>query len=74
MKLGEYSGNILGEQYTAIVFHLHVLTSPDWAAIVEENLHLISDRTMVTSANMQVTDEVGSTPQNSGVDTGSLLL
>ncbi len=47
MKLGEYSGNILGEQDTAIAFHLDVLTSPDRAAIVEENLHFISNRTIM---------------------------
>ena len=46
MKLGEYSENILGEQDTAIAFHLDVLTSPDRAAIVQENLHFISNRTM----------------------------
>ena len=55
MKLGEYSGNILGEQDTAIAFHLDALTSPDRSAIVEENLHFISNRTMVTSAHMQAT-------------------
>jgi choline dehydrogenase-like flavoprotein len=45
-----------------------ILTSPDQAAAVEKNLHFIPNRTMVTSAHMQATDKMGSTPQNSVVD------
>ena len=59
--------NILGEQDMAMAFHLHVLTSPDRAAVVEENLHFISNRTMVTSAHIQATNKMDSTPQNSVV-------
>jgi hypothetical protein len=36
-----------------MAFHPHVPTSPDQAAVVEENLHFISNRTMVTSAHMR---------------------
>jgi hypothetical protein len=57
--------NILGEQDTAMAFHPHVLASPDRAAVVEANLHFISNLTMVTSAHMQATDKMGSAPQNS---------
>ena len=46
-------------------FHSHVLTFPDRAVVVEENLHFISNRTMVTSAHMQATDKMGSTRQDS---------
>jgi choline dehydrogenase-like flavoprotein len=67
VKLGEYSGKYSCEQDTAMAFHPHVLNSPDRAAVVEENLHFISNRTMVTSAHMQATDKMGSTPQNSVV-------
>jgi hypothetical protein len=46
-----------------MAFYPHVLTSPDRAAVVEVNLHFISNRTMVTSAQVQATDKMGSTLQ-----------
>ncbi|WP_433968499.1 hypothetical protein [Tunturiibacter gelidiferens] len=54
------AANILGEQDTTVAFHTHVLTSPDQAAVVEENLHFISNRTMVTSAPIQATNKMDS--------------
>src|SRR5271170_6154828 len=50
-----------------MAFHPHVLTSPDRATVVEESLHFISNRMMVTSADMQATNKMDSTPQNSVV-------
>jgi choline dehydrogenase-like flavoprotein len=59
--------DILGDPDTDVVFRPLVLTSPDQAAVVEKNLHFISNRTMVTSAHMQATNKMGTTPQNSVV-------
>ena len=30
-----------------MVFHLHVMTSPDWAVVVKKNLYCFSNRTMI---------------------------
>ena len=51
-----------------MTFHPHVLTSPDRAAVVEENRHFISNRAMVTSVPMQPTNKMGSAPQNGIVE------
>jgi hypothetical protein len=51
-----------------VTFHPHVLTSPDRAAVVEENRHFISNRAMVTSVPMQPTNKMGSAPQNGIVE------
>jgi choline dehydrogenase-like flavoprotein len=59
--------NILGQEGAATELRPQVLTSPDQAAVVEKNLHFIANRTMVTSAHMQATNKMGSTPQNSVV-------
>jgi choline dehydrogenase-like flavoprotein len=44
-----------------------VLTSPDQAALVEKNLTFAENRSIVTSAHMQATDKMGSSPQSSVV-------
>ena len=44
-----------------------VLTSPDQAALVEQNLRFVSNRSVVTSAHMQATDKIGTSPENSVV-------
>jgi choline dehydrogenase-like flavoprotein len=59
--------NILGEQSASTELRPRVVSSPDQAAIIEKNLHFISNRTMVTSAHMQATNKMGSSPQNSVV-------
>jgi len=59
--------NILGGASGTEQFRPQVLTSPDQAASVEKNLHFIPNRTVITSAHMQATDKMGSTPQNSVV-------
>jgi choline dehydrogenase-like flavoprotein len=59
--------NILGEQNASTELRPRVVTSPDQAAIIEKNLRFISNRTMVTSAHMQATNKMGSSPQNSVV-------
>ncbi len=59
--------NILGEQSASTALRPQVVTSTDQAGTVEKNLHFLSNRTMVTSAHMQATDKMGSTPQNSVV-------
>lgn len=59
--------NILGEPSASSGLRPQVLTSPDQAAIVAKNLHFVPNRTMVTSAHMQATDKMGSTPNNSVV-------
>jgi choline dehydrogenase-like flavoprotein len=59
--------SILGEESGATELLPQVLTSPDQAALIERNLHFISNRTMVTSAHMQATDKMGSGPENSVV-------
>ena len=51
-----------------MTFHPHVLTSPDRAAVVEENRHFISNRATVTSVPMQPTNKMGSSPQNGIVE------
>ena len=57
-----------------MTFHPHVLTSPDRAAVVEENRHFISNRAMVTSVPMQPTNKMGSAPQNGIVEQDSHVL
>ena len=59
--------NLLGEQGGATELHPQILTSSDEAALVEKNLHFVPDHTMITSAHMQSTDKMGSTPENSVV-------
>jgi choline dehydrogenase-like flavoprotein len=59
--------NILGEQGVKNRLDPQILTSPDQAAMVEKNLHFISNRTIVTSAHMQATNKMGSSPQSSVV-------
>ena len=44
-----------------------VLTSPDQAALIEKNLHFIANESIVTSAHMQATDKMGTSPQSSVV-------
>jgi len=44
-----------------------VLTSPDQAALVEQNLNFIANQSLVTSAHMQATDKMGANPQDSVV-------
>jgi choline dehydrogenase-like flavoprotein len=44
-----------------------VLTSPDQAELVEKNLRLIANESIVTSAHMQATDKMGASLRNSVV-------
>lgn len=50
--------NFLGDRSAATGLSPEVITSPAQAAMVEKNLHFISNRTMVTSAHMQATDKL----------------
>jgi aromatic ring-cleaving dioxygenase len=56
-----------------VTFHPHVLTSPDRAAVVEENRHFISNRAMVTSVHMQPNNKMGPAPQNGIVEQDFLV-
>jgi choline dehydrogenase-like flavoprotein len=47
--------------------HAVVLTEPRQAEDVEKNLHFIPNRTILTSAHMQATNKMGSSPRNSVV-------
>lgn len=59
--------NILGQESDASEVRPQILTSPDQAEQVRENLQFIPNRTMVTSAHMQGTDKMGSAAENSVV-------
>lgn len=59
--------NILGEKAADTALQPEVLTSPDQAVLARKNLQFIPNRTMISSAHMQATDKMGSTPQNSVV-------
>ncbi len=59
--------NLLDPKTTTTELRPQIFTSADQANIVEKNLQFIPNRTMVTSAHMQATDKMGSTPQHSVV-------
>ena len=59
--------NILAREGGAPELRPQVVTSPDQVETVQKNLHFVPNRTMVTSAHMQATNKMGSTPQNSVV-------
>lgn len=46
-----------------------VLTKPEQAGLVEQNLHFIPNRSVISSAHMQATDKMGSNPRDSVVGT-----
>jgi hypothetical protein len=54
--------DILGDGVSPVV-----LTSPKQADAVEQNLHFVPNRTIVTSAHMQATNKMGSSQANSVV-------
>lgn len=59
--------NILGGQIEGAELRPQIFTSADQVALVEKNLQFISNRTLITSAHMQATNKMGSTPQDSVV-------
>ena len=59
--------NVLGEAGASTQLRPQILTSPEQAEIVEKHLQFIANRTMVTSAHMQATDKMGSSPETSVV-------
>jgi choline dehydrogenase-like flavoprotein len=58
---------VFGNEGIATELRPQTLTSSDQAALVEKNLQFIPNRTLITSAHMQATNKMGSTPQDSVV-------
>ncbi|HEX4165714.1 MAG TPA: GMC oxidoreductase [Bryobacteraceae bacterium] len=61
--------DILGSFQNDASLQASVLTRPEEASLVQKNLHFISNRSVISSAHMQATDKMGSSPQDSVVGT-----
>ncbi|HEX6771219.1 MAG TPA: GMC family oxidoreductase [Acidobacteriaceae bacterium] len=61
--------DVLGSFTNDASLQASVLTKPEQASLVEKNLHFISNRSVISSAHMQATDKMGSSPRDSVIGT-----